>query len=81
MKTKKNKSTLCKYIEKLCIDEETDLTHLALDMGIVPQNLYRRLVNGKFTFEEIQAMADALGYDFDYKFTKRVEQPKEVKLN
>lgn len=77
----KPKSVLYKYIYKLCVEQDTTIADVARELGKAPQNFYLRLNNGKMTYNEIKEIANVLGYDFDYKFTKRVEQPKEVTLD
>lgn len=67
MKTKP-KSVLYKQIDMLCIQSDTSIAKLAQKLGTTPQNLYTRLQRGKMTYEEIEAIANALGYSFSYNF-------------
>ena len=72
------KSTLYKQIDMLCVQSDTTIAKLAQKLGTTPQNLYTRLQRGKMTYEEIEAIANALGYSFANNFQPMQEKAYET---
>lgn len=62
------KSKLYKAIQTLCIKNDTNIAQLAVKMDKSPQNFYKRLQKSKLSDEEIESIANQLGYTFDYTF-------------
>lgn len=62
------KSKLYKAIQTLCIKNDTNIAQLAVKMDKSPQNFYKRLQKSKLSDEEIENIANQLGYTFDYTF-------------
>lgn len=71
MATQHPKSTLYKIISKLCVDNNTTIAQLAISLHKTPQGMYRRLQTGKFSYEELQAIAEKLNCTFSYQFTPK----------
>ncbi len=73
MARENEKSVLYKTISKLCIDRNITVAQLAISLGMTPQGMYRRLQTGKFSYEELQSIAEKLGCTFAYNFAPNNE--------
>lgn len=62
------KSKLYKGIQTLCIKNDTNIAQLAMKIDKNPSNFYKRLQKSKLSDEEIEYIANQLGYTFDYTF-------------
>lgn len=62
------KNAVQKAIEKTMIDVGITKTELARRLGTSPQNLCRRLNTGKFSYDELVAIASALGCNYIFAF-------------
>lgn len=71
MAAQSQKSALYKIISKLCIDNNTTIAQLAIALNTTPQHFYRRLQKEKFSYAELQAIADRLNCTFSYQFTPK----------
>lgn len=57
----KEKNQLYIMIEHACVDAGITKAELARRLGMTPQAFYQRLTTGKFTYNELTAIANALG--------------------
>ena len=55
-------------IEVACEIAGISVTELARRIGVSQQSIYKRLVTGKFTQEELERMASALGAEYKSGF-------------
>ncbi len=57
----KEKNQIYIMIEHACIDAGITKAELARRLGMTPQAFYQRLTTGKFTYNELVSIANALG--------------------
>ena len=57
----KEKNQMYIMIEHACVDAGITKAELARRLGMTPQAFYQRLTTGKFTYNELLAIANALG--------------------
>lgn len=63
--------TQSNYIKMLCANEDTTLTELARKLGKSQPNLSNMIARSDFRISDMEKIADALGYKFTYKFTRK----------
>lgn len=61
-----------KEIKVLLAREETSGTQVAKKMGISQQNFHRTINKVNFAFTDARDILDALGYDLEINFRKRI---------
>lgn len=61
-------TTVSQIIEKALVEARMTKTQLAAALGMSPQNLYKRLKTGKFSYQELQAIAEAMGAKLELSF-------------
>lgn len=57
----KEKNQIYIMIEHACIDAGITKAELVRRLGMTPQAFYQRLTTGKFTYNELVSIANALG--------------------
>ncbi len=60
--------TISEMIRLLMLRKKKTVTSLAADLGMTRQNLSVKLKNNNFTIQEVEAIADALGYSYKSSF-------------
>lgn len=64
--------SMAEEIRVLCVRAgNVSDAELARRLGTSPQNLSNKMKRDKFTVEEIEKIADALGYDVKFSFEKK----------
>ena len=63
--------TQANYIKLLCANEDVTLTELAHRIGKSQPNLSNMIARSDFRISDMEKIADALGYKFTYKFTRK----------
>lgn len=63
--------TTRKLIEHACVEAGISKAELARRIGMSPQSLQKRLTMGRFSYEELSHMADALGAELLFQFVFR----------
>lgn len=56
-------------IRKLCEKQNVSISELSRRIGQSRQNLYKKLLRGTLTLDEIKQISDALGVKFEQSFT------------
>lgn len=69
------KITMKNIIEHALVDAGLSKAELARRIGMSPQNLQKRLTVGRFSYEELSNMAEAMGAQllFEFVFDKDFE--------
>lgn len=65
------KNQLYIKIEKAMVDTSATKRAMAKMLGMTPENLYSRLKNGKFSYEELEKIADFLDCELVLDFVKK----------
>lgn len=63
---------IAKEIRKLMIDEDITITALAEHFGVTQQNISAKFKKNDFRISELASIADAIGYEVNISFTKKV---------
>ena len=61
-------TNIAKKIRLACVAADISISELARRINTTPQNLYQRLNVDKFTSEELNQIASALGCTFSVEF-------------
>lgn len=61
-------TTVSQIIEKALVEARITKTQLAEKLSMSPQALYQRLKTGKFSYQELQAIAEAMGAKLELSF-------------
>lgn len=61
-------TTVSQIIEKALVEARITKTQLAAKLGMSPQVLSQRLKTGKFSYQELQAIAIAMGAKLELSF-------------
>ncbi len=62
------KITMKNVIEHALVDAGMSKAELARKIGMSPQNLQKRLNTGRFSYEELSQMAEAMGAELLFQF-------------
>ena len=65
------KNQLYIKIEKAMVEVSATKRSLAKMLGMSTENLYSRLKNGKFSYEELEKIADFLDCDLVFDFVRK----------
>lgn len=68
------KTNIQNEVKKLCIDENTTLTDLAVRGGTTKQYVSRLLTKGSLVNPMLVKLVEELGYDIEVKFVKRGDE-------
>lgn len=70
------KITMKNVIEHALVDAGMSKAELARKIGMSPQNLQKRLNTGRFSYEELSQMAEAMGAEllFQFVFVKQEDK-------
>lgn len=60
--------TTSDMVRELCEKQNISLAELSKRIGQIPQNLNKKLKRGTVTFEEMMAIAEALGVGYEQAF-------------
>lgn len=64
---------IAKEIRKIMIDEDVTLTSLAERLNVTQQNMSAKFKKNDFRISELTSIAEAIGYEVNISFTKKVD--------